>query len=228
VYYRYMNMKSDSADGSKSSEGSKGQLAVSSLLDSIRAIAQEGLSYSQDKFDIARYEKLLKIVSREYSPMTGIPEGEIRQLFLKEQGCITPKLGVDCLVMNSEGKTLVLQRDDGTWSMPGGWADVGESPYETAIRETLEESGLDVTPLGYGAIAYKTPETHPGFTSQVNIGVVAELSDESQAIELSHEHLDYKWIFDVVEIDNWHPGQKRLIPVLLDVYRQKRFIPSVD
>jgi hypothetical protein len=148
---------------------------IKTLLDTLRAIGQEGLSYSQNEYDTARYEKILKLASQQYAFITGIPTQEIRDSFRKEQGSITPKVGVDAAVVNDKGEILVLQREDnGAWGVPGGWADVDESPFQTAKRETLEETGLAIEPVGYIGIASKTPLTHPGWASQINICVAVK------------------------------------------------------
>lgn len=198
------------------------------LLDILRAMAQEGLPYSQNEYDTARYEKLLDLTAREYETVLGIPKEEAKALFLKEQGSITPKLGVDSAVVNDKGQVLVLKRGDGSWGMPGGWADVGESPFETAERETFEETGLKVKPVGYIAVTYKTPKTYPGFASQVNICVAVEPVSDDQKVTLSHEHSDYMWIDSIDQVTEWHTGQKRLFPRIFAAYRDKSFIPNID
>lgn len=198
------------------------------LLDALRAIAQEGLSYSQNEYDKARYDKLLKIASQEYAAVTGMPQKEIKEIFLREQGSITPKVGVDTAVVNDKGRILVLQRkDNGAWGVPGGWADFDESPFETAKRETLEEAGLDVEPAGYIGIASKTPRSHLGWVSQVNICVAITPVSSEVKITLSHEHTDYKWINDVGQISNWHTAHKPLVQRALFAYRDQIFIPEI-
>jgi 8-oxo-dGTP pyrophosphatase MutT (NUDIX family) len=67
-------------------------------------------------------------------------------MYLREHGSITPKVGVDSAVINAEGSVLVLKRGDGAWGIPSSWTDVGESPFQTAQRETFEESRLNVSP----------------------------------------------------------------------------------
>ena len=198
------------------------------LLDSLRAIAQEGLSYSQNEYDTARYEKLLNLASAQYANLTGLTQDEIKTIFLKEQGSITPKVGVDAAVVNDEGAVLVLKRGDGTWGMPGGWADVGESPFQSGQRETLEETGLNVTPVGYIAVAHKTPITHPTFVSQVNVCIALKPVASDAKVQLSDEHSDFKWIQSIDEITNWHPGQKRLFPRIFDAYKNQSFIPDIQ
>jgi len=201
---------------------------LESLLESIKAIAQEGLSFAEDDYDIARYQKLRDLVAKNYADISGAATAKIREELFTEQGCITPKLGVDTAIMNEDGAVLVLKRPDGSWGMPGGWADVGESPFATAQRETFEESGLSISPIGYVLITHRTPLTHPGSVSQVNICVGAKKVPIDSTITLSHEHSDYKWIHSVEEIDNWHTGQKRLFPRIFDAYRNDIFIPDVQ
>lgn len=197
------------------------------LLDSLRAIAQEGLSYSQNEYDTARYEKLLELASAQYEAITGLAKEEIRDLFLREQGSITPKLSADCAVRNDKGEVLALRRKgDGTWGTPGGWADVGESPFETAERETYEETGLVVSAIGYIAITHKTPLTHPGFVSQVAVCVAVKPISSSQKVILSQEHTDYRWINSPEQVGDWHSGQWPLISKIFDAYRKDLFIPS--
>jgi ADP-ribose pyrophosphatase YjhB (NUDIX family) len=56
---------------------------------------------------------------------------------------------------------LVRERDDGGWSLPGGWADVGESAGEAAVRETREEAGVEVEPEKVIALYERERRGHP-------------------------------------------------------------------
>jgi 8-oxo-dGTP pyrophosphatase MutT (NUDIX family) len=218
----------DSGQASESSLAHDNHNNLRALLDTLRAMAQEGLSYSQNEYDTARYKKLLELAAAEYETIIGIPKEEVKALFLKEQGSITPKIGVDSAVVNQKGQVLVLKRGDGTWGMPGGWADIGESPFETAERETFEETGLSVNPVGYIAVTHKSPKLYPGFASQVNICVAVEPVSVDKKVTLSHEHSDYMWIDSIDQVTEWHTGQKRLFPQIFSAYRDKTFIPNID
>jgi ADP-ribose pyrophosphatase YjhB (NUDIX family) len=59
-----------------------------------------------------------------------------------------PKLVAGCLV-NDGGRVLLLRRGNeprvGTWTFPGGYVDLGETPVQAALRETVEEVGMRVT-----------------------------------------------------------------------------------
>ncbi|HET7273110.1 MAG TPA: NUDIX domain-containing protein, partial [Rubrobacter sp.] len=86
---------------------------------------------------------------------------EATDLLALETGPATPKVDVRAAVFREGRILLVKEPDDGGWSVPGGWADVGESPSETAARETLEESGYRVRPLRLLAAYDRDRRGHP-------------------------------------------------------------------
>lgn len=114
------------------------------ILDELRAIAQLGLNYTRDNYDRERYERLMCIATKAYSDVCEIDEVTIKQLFNKELGYITPKVGVNGIISIDNKVLLERRADDNKWGVPGGWAEVGESPQESLIREFKEETGLDI------------------------------------------------------------------------------------
>lgn len=194
---------------------------IFSLLDKIRSIAVEGLTYAKSGYDIERYKKLLSIVSEQYSEISGASLNKAVKNLRKETGCITPKVGVDIAILNENKELLVLKRiDDSAWSLPCGWMDIGEHPIETAKRETKEEAGIDISPLGYIAITAKGPNTYPSIAyHQINILVISKPINKNTKITLSHEHSEYKWI-ELDENIKWHAGHEILIKPI------KKFIES--
>lgn len=108
----------------------------------LQALAQNGLTYTQNPFDIERY-KLLREIAADI--MATYSEGDpqyILNLFAGEVGYATPKVDVRGAVFRDNTLLLVKEREDGCWTLPGGWADVGESPSESVEREVFEESGF--------------------------------------------------------------------------------------
>ncbi|HEY2209847.1 MAG TPA: NUDIX hydrolase N-terminal domain-containing protein [Gaiellaceae bacterium] len=106
----------------------------------LQAIAQTGVAYPQTHiYDRERYAQVRQVAAEMFAA-----DGEVApvdELLALETGQATPKLDVRGVVFR--GDTILLVREEGAWSLPGGWVDVGESPTEAAVREVLEESGYE-------------------------------------------------------------------------------------
>ena len=114
----------------------------------IQAMSQTGLTYSTTGYDIVRYRRLMEIAAEMTALGSGLPVETFHDDFLSQPGYATPKLDVRGAITNDDGHILLVrERSDGGWCLPGGWADVGETPSEMVIREVREESGLDVKPV---------------------------------------------------------------------------------
>jgi len=81
--------------------------------------------------------------------------------FGAEKGYPTPKVDVRGVVFRGDKILLVQETIDGNWSVPGGWADVGLTPFEIAQKEVYEESGLIVNPVRLLAVLDKKRHNHP-------------------------------------------------------------------
>ncbi|HYO51112.1 MAG TPA: NUDIX hydrolase N-terminal domain-containing protein [Chloroflexia bacterium] len=115
------------------------------IADELRAIAVNGLHWAQNDYDRARYDKALSLAADLLSLTDTRDASEIESIFRGDMGLRTPFVGVDAAIFNSERKILLVQRaDTQTWCMPGGMAEVGESPAQVAEREVWEETGLHV------------------------------------------------------------------------------------
>ena len=127
----------------------------------IQAIAQAGLTYGENQYDLERYEELRQLSASMLSDYTDTPFEKIIGLFDKEVGYQTPKVDVRGVIFK-EGKLLMVREViDGCWTVPGGWADVGYSPSEIAVKEVLEEAGIAVKPLRLLAVLDKKCHPHP-------------------------------------------------------------------
>lgn len=128
----------------------------------IRALAQNGLFYGKDEYDIERYNELVVLSDRITSLMTGYPEIEIQKSYKPATDYITPKVDIRAVVFNDKDEILMVkERADGLWSIPGGWADVGYTPSEVAVKEIKEETGLDVEAVRLLAVLDKRKHNHP-------------------------------------------------------------------
>ena len=109
----------------------------------IQSLAQAGLAYTNNVYDIERYERLREISAEMLSYKTDIPVEKVRDLFCNETGYQTPKVDTRAAIFE-DGKILLVHEKNGTWSLPGGWCDVNQSVAENTIKETWEEAGLHV------------------------------------------------------------------------------------
>lgn len=109
----------------------------------LQSIAQGGLYYCKDKFDIERFERIREISAEMISLQSDIPLEKVKDLFCNEIGYQTPKLDTRAAVFK-DNKILLVQENNGTWSLPGGWVDVDLSVKENTIKEVKEEAGLNV------------------------------------------------------------------------------------
>jgi len=133
-----------------------------SQLRELQSIAQAGLTYTRDPYDRERFERLLRLTAELLAAQTGQEEGEVHDLLHAERGYLTPKVDVRAVVLNDRGEVLLTQeRADQLWSLPGGWADPGDSPREVAVREVREETGREVRAMRLLGLLDKEKHAHP-------------------------------------------------------------------
>ena len=110
----------------------------------LQFIAQGGLTYSKDVFDIERFERIREIAAEMLSLQSEIPIEKVKNLFCNETGFQTPKLDTRAAIFKDD-KILLVKEKNGTWSLPGGWVDINQSIKTNTEKEVKEEAGLDVT-----------------------------------------------------------------------------------
>lgn len=110
----------------------------------LHSMSQVGLEHAQNGFETERYKRLREISAEIVSKQSTLSEEEVQESFAMQPGYITPKVDVRAAVFRDGKILLVKEVNDGRWSMPGGWADVGDTPAEATIREVSEESGFNV------------------------------------------------------------------------------------
>jgi 8-oxo-dGTP pyrophosphatase MutT (NUDIX family) len=118
--------------------------------EALAGIAKTGLGFTESQYERERFEEVLAIaadiratvedpVEREHALdewMKGVGSGIA--------GYVTPKVAIGAVVGNDAGELLLVQRaDSGIWLYPTGWADVGYSAAEVAVKEVKEETGID-------------------------------------------------------------------------------------
>lgn len=126
----------------------------------IQFISQAGLTYSENKFDIERFERLRELSAEILSLKTDYSAKYINDIFCKEQGFQTPKLDTRAAIIE-DGKILLVKESSGFWSLPGGWVDALESIKSNTIKEVKEEAGLDVIPVKLIALHDRNKHNSP-------------------------------------------------------------------
>lgn len=110
----------------------------------IQSIAQAGLRYGKDKYDMERYEELRRIAAEMLAERADMPVDKVYGLFCNESGYQTPKIDTRAAVF-VDGKILLVHESNGTWALPGGWCDVDQSIASNTEKEVREEAGFTVT-----------------------------------------------------------------------------------
>ena len=108
----------------------------------LQALAQSGLAYTQSPFEIERFTAIRQIAAEMMAAGCDSEIKPIRELFARQLGYATPKVDVRGVVFDAQGRILLVRElRDGRHTLPGGWADVGDTPGEAAVREIFEETG---------------------------------------------------------------------------------------
>jgi ADP-ribose pyrophosphatase YjhB (NUDIX family) len=130
----------------------------------LQAIAQSGLTYCKDKFDIQRYHEIREIAAELMASGASLTaSAPFADLFALQSGYATPKIDVRVAAFQDGHILLVRELEDDCWTLPGGWADVGEAPSLAATRETREESGYEVRITKLAAVFDRDLHGHPPY-----------------------------------------------------------------
>jgi ADP-ribose pyrophosphatase YjhB (NUDIX family) len=132
--------------------------------EALAAIARTGLGFTESLYERERFEEVLhvaadmkvavnQVLGSTLSPAEALEVEREQDHFVQEwlesvgvgvPGYVTPKVAIGAIVGNDAGELLLVQRADSKiWLYPTGWADVGYSPAEVAVKEVLEETGIE-------------------------------------------------------------------------------------
>lgn len=115
----------------------------------LSGIARTGLGFTESQYERERYEEVLAVAadilassSRSHDRSAVVDEW-LKVVGDGVAGYVTPKVAIGAVVGNDAGEILLIQRaDSGIWLYPTGWADIGYSPAEVALKEVHEETGI--------------------------------------------------------------------------------------
>ncbi len=156
----------------------------------MRALAQNGLTFTRDPFDRERYTELQRLAADLLAGELAIPAERAEAFWNGEEGYATPKVDVRGGVFVAEQVLLVRERADGRWTLPGGWVDVNDSPAAAVEREIHEESGYHARAVKLAALLDRRKHPHPPSIHHIYklmfvcelTGGVAALSTETDAV----------------------------------------------
>jgi ADP-ribose pyrophosphatase YjhB (NUDIX family) len=127
--------------------------------ETLSAVARTGLSFTQSLYEQERFEEVLKVAGDiraaaiEEAEADALVDEWLGSVGQGVQGYVTPKVAVAAIVANPQRELLLTQRaDSGVWLYPVGYADVGYSPCEIAIKEVYEETGIEIEPVSLIAV----------------------------------------------------------------------------
>lgn len=132
----------------------------------LQSLAQAGLTYGKDVYDKERYERIRHLSALMMADLANKPVKEIEGLFCNEIGYQTPKIDTRAAIFK-DNQILLVQENNGTWSLPGGWCDVNVSVKENTIKEVKEEAGLDVTVKSVIALQDREKHNQPIYAYKV-------------------------------------------------------------
>ena len=118
--------------------------------EALAGIARTGLGFTDVLYERERYEEVLavaadmRVAAGSNFDAEDLVEEWMRSVGSGVPGYQTPKVAVGAVVGNDAGEILLVQRaDSGVWLYPTGWADIGYSPAEVAVKEVAEETGIE-------------------------------------------------------------------------------------
>lgn len=159
----------------------------------LQALAQTGLTYTRDVYDRERYEDLMGIAERLLTARFDLLVETLQNLHKVDTGYATPKTDVRAIILH-EGKLLMVQEaDDEGWSLPGGWADIGDSPTEAVEREVREETGLEVKVSRLLGVWDRNQHGHPPYPWHV-YKLIFLCETQGGELAVSHESLDVAYV----------------------------------
>lgn len=139
---------------------------MTSTLDLARrllALGQTGLHFTPQEYDRERYREIVDIAARLLQLESGIAADRLRETWFVEDGYATPKMDVRGAIFRDERVLLVRETTDGKWTLPGGWADVNESPAYAVEKEIEQESGFTARAVKLAALYDRNKHQHPPY-----------------------------------------------------------------
>jgi ADP-ribose pyrophosphatase YjhB (NUDIX family) len=125
------------------------------------ALSQTGLHFAGEEYDRERYREIADIAAQLLQIDAGRSAADIRQAWFVEDGYSTPKIDVRGVIFREDRVLMVRERSDGKWTVPGGWADINDSPAYAVEKEIEQESGFTARAVKLAAVYDRNKHEHP-------------------------------------------------------------------
>ncbi len=182
----------------------------------LQALSQTGLTFAENDFDRDRYSQIV-VIAAEMMAAGGMGDLDgLQKLFEQQQGYATPKVDVRGVVIQNDKLLLVREKlDEGRWTLPGGWADVGESPSLAAVREIEEEAGYTTRAVKLLALYDRNKHEHtPYIFHAYKVFFRCELINDVQHLVANVETEETGWFaeseLDALELSTGRVTLKQL------------------
>jgi ADP-ribose pyrophosphatase YjhB (NUDIX family) len=164
----------------------------------LQALAQTGLEYANNEFDKDRYMQIRTIAAEIMAEGSGETLERVHGLFADQAGYTTPKVDVRGVVFRDNKVLMVREKlDGGRWTLPGGWADVGEAPSLATEREIQEEAGFRARAVKLLALYDRAKQGHPPIAFYTyKVYFLCELLDNAQNLVPNVETEESGWFGD--------------------------------
>ena len=205
----------------ETNDWARGNMQILGLLDELRTMARNGLTYATDPYDRERYEQLLQLTSQSYAPRSSICR---RRKSARNCGprlaTSPPKWPRALAVFDDEGHILLhLRADDNCWCLPCGWVDANQLRIEAAeCRELYEETGLHARPLELVDVFTRKPGRYGNLYTMIAVVYLCEVTGGE--LTLSHEGLDLRY-WSIDEVTNWHANHEEYAHARLHLLAEK-------
>lgn len=193
------------------------------LAKQIQSVAETGIQYSQNPYDIDRYNDISRLSLKIIEQLTAEPYEKIKMYIEENDGYKTPKIDIRAAVFNTEGQVLLVkEKKDGLWAMPGGFADVGYTPSQIAIKETREEAGINVLVDRLAAVLDKRSHDHPlGIYDAYKLFFLCHYTGGTLATGMETSDVGYFSINELPPLSTPR-NTKEQIHLMFEFYQQKR------
>lgn len=184
------------------------------FLSKLLAISKTGLKFSKDPYALENYQELQDLVLLQAEELN--QPIDVVKLYPKDT-YPTPNVSVRIMILNDKKELLMVQeKSDGAYAVPGGWCDVFESARQNAVKETKQETGLDVEIVRLLAVMQRELyKVKPTMISEYVLYFLAEVKGGTLAY--NHELLDIGYFdYNALPVLSFKTSQREL-DIAMDV-----------